>query len=301
MPTRAAENDEGAGMSKGKKIALIAALVVVVPVAGYFLFSFASGMQKKFNDAQAKDDDPGVLGGQVGHIGELYNVLDATDPDKMGRNVSDGPGRGMAGKARKARSVAVNAGGADAGMEMDPASAIESLPATPAVWTLDVNAAKIPDGRVAGSVAGSNFVASSTFLLTGSATPVLAFRQGGFFSSDRELLVFIRLKPGEKLEGKTMSISKDQAAEVPQIMMRWKTSPPNPKVPMQQKPFPSGYAMKLEFGKMTADGLPGKIYVALPDREQSAIGGTFLATIRVVNTAQGKQVPPGGTVMMDEE
>jgi hypothetical protein len=127
---------------------------------------------------------------------------------------------------------------------------------------------------------------------------VLAFQQGGFFSSERELLVFIRLKPGEKLEGKTLTIGKDETAEVPQVMKRWKA---NASLPMQQKPFANGYAMKLEFGKMTPDGLPGKIYVALPDTEQSAIGGSFLARVRAVSTAQGKKGPAGEPVMIGDE
>ena len=70
---------------------------------------------------------------------------------------------------------------------------------------------------------------------------------------------------------------------------------------LQQKSFANGYAMKLEFGKLTDDGLPGKIYVALPDAEQTVVAGVFNAEIRVASTAQGAAKPGVGSVMIDSE
>ncbi len=59
--------------------------------------------------------------------------------------------------------------------------------------------------------------------------------------------------------------------------------------------------MKLEFGKLTDDGLPGKIYVALPDAEQTVVAGVFNAEIRVASAAQGAAKPGAGALMIGNE
>ena len=38
------------------------------------------------------------------------------------------------------------------------------------------------------------------------------------------------------------------------------------------------YSLVLEFGEPTKKGLPGKIYLCLPDEEKSFVAGTFVAT-----------------------
>jgi hypothetical protein len=44
--------------------------------------------------------------------------------------------------------------------------------------------------------------------------------------------------------------------------------------------FTNGFAMKLEFGTVSSNQLPGKIYLCLPDKAKSCIAGTFTAEIR---------------------
>ncbi len=279
--------------SRSKRIIIGAAVVVALGAGLFGAITLGGRIQKKFNESRAKDDDPGVLGGQVGHIAELYNVLDATDPNKMGRTsrADDGPSRGAGARARRARTASLGSGN-DAGSEP------ESLPVLPATWTLDADAARIPNGRVSGLLSGSNFVASSVFLMSGTSTPVLALRQGEGANVDRELLIYLRLKRGEKIEGGAWTFSKEQTGAVPQVLKRWK---PAPRMALQQKSFANGYAMKLEFGKLTDDGLPGKIYVALPDAEQTVVAGVFNAEIRVASAAPGAAKPGAGSVMIDSE
>ena len=297
MPMPKFDRDDDESGSRKKKIISIAVMVAVALLAGFVLIPMALKWQKSFNEKQARDDDPGVIGGQVSHVMELNNVLDATDPDKMGRNADRGPAAAMAARARKARAISVESAGGAAAMDADEAT--QSLPAIPATWTLDATAAQIPEGRVAGTVSGASFIADHVLLLTGGATPVLAFRQGVFLNPDRELIVFPKLKPGQSLENQSWTITADQTADVPQVAKRWKAAP---NTAPQMKPFPSGYVLKLEFGKMTPAGLPGKIYLALPDAEHSVAGGTFVASLRAVGT---KAQRPGGAdgpplMMLDE-
>lgn len=297
MPKFDGDDDEPGSRKKKKKIISIAVLVAVALLAGFVLIPRALKWQKSFNDKQARDDDPGVIGGQVSHVMELNNVLDATDPDKMGRNADRGPAAAMAGRARKARAMSVDSAGGAAAMEAGEGT--ENLPAIPATWTLDAAAAQIPNGRVAGTVAGASFTADHVFLLMGGATPVLAFRQGLFQNPDRELIVYPKLKPGQTLENQTWTITAEQTADVPQVAKRWKAAP---NTAPQMKPFPSGYVLKLEFGRMTPGGLPGKIYLALPDTEHSVAGGVFVAGIRAAGAPTARRPGAGGqpSMMSDE-
>jgi len=61
----------------------IGAVIIVVAVGGYFGFGLVSSWQEKAN-AKRRDTEKQADGGQVGHIGDLYNVLDTTDPDRRG-------------------------------------------------------------------------------------------------------------------------------------------------------------------------------------------------------------------------
>jgi len=101
--------------------------------------------------------------------------------------------------------------------------------------------------------------------------------QGQPLSPDREILVYLHLKSGEKLGGQTLNISHEMAGiGVPQVTKRWKT---NPKFAPQYKSYSSGYAMKLELGQMVDGAFPGKIFLALPDADQSVVAGNFRATL----------------------
>jgi hypothetical protein len=64
-----------------------------------------------------------------------------------------------------------------------------------------------------------------------------------------------------------------KGADVPRVLKRWK---PSATAAVQQKFFTTGYAMKLELGQAPSDGnIPGKIFLALPDTEQSVVAGLF--------------------------
>jgi DNA-directed RNA polymerase subunit RPC12/RpoP len=151
----------------------------------------------------------------------------------------------------------------------------------PPVWTLDVDKAKIPNSRVNGSISGTNFLAETSMC----TAQVLRLLQGSAASPDREILVYLHLNPGQSPTGHTWTVSqtmKDRS--VPQVVKRWKT---NPKFAPLSKPYSSGYAMKLELGQPTNGLLPGKIFVALPDTEQTVVAGTFQAT-----TTLGEPIDP---------
>ena len=80
--------------------------------------------------------------------------------------------------------------------------------------------------------------------------------QGPLASPDREIMIYLHLKPGETLGGQTLSIAQDmKGSSVPQVAKRWKT---DPRYAPKQQNYMSGYAMKLSLGAMTNNLVPGK-------------------------------------------
>ena len=250
----------------------VAALVVIaLGVGGYFGYGYVSQMQNKFtaatNDA-AKNGD----GGQVGHIGNLYKTLDATEPGRLAASGSTaGPRQRRSGVGQEipvAGSTDPNAA---------PTAMPDNQPLIPAVWTLDLTQAKIPSGRANGTLAGTNFVPETARIDPVGTAHVLRLLQGQVAAPDHEVLVYLHLKPGETVGGQTLNISQDMSGVgVPQVTKLWKK---NPRFAAAFKSFTSGYAMRLELGQPADGTVPGKIYLALPDPEQSVVAGNFKATI----------------------
>jgi hypothetical protein len=239
-------------------------------------------MQSKAN-AKSREAEKNSDGGQVGHIAELNGVLDATEPGK----IPSDPGARRRQRQNPAAQQAAMA--ADADGNPAPAAPADSRPVVPAVWTLDLATSKIPEGRVNGAISGTNFVADAARIDPVGTAQVLRFLQGQAVSPDREILVYLHLKAGEKLGGQTLSISQDmRGAGVPQVTKRWKT---NPKYAPTLKSFSTGYAMKLELGQFTNNMVPGKIFLALPDTEQSVVAGVFNATVTVPDPNMQQAMP----------
>lgn len=171
----------------------------------------------------------------------------------------------------------------------------QELPVVAPAWSLDLDTAKIPDGRVNGMIAGTNFVADTARLaFTGNAY-LLSLSQGEAATPDREFWVFLRPKRGQPLTNQTWTISKEmKGTGVPQVAKRWKN---DPRRAPSQKNFSTGYAMKLELGEVGEGGIAGKIYAALPDAEQTVVAGNFTAVIAVPGMASPVATPsmqPGG-------
>lgn len=151
----------------------------------------------------------------------------------------------------------------------------------PAVWTLDLGTAKIPESKVNGMIAGTNFVLETARVDPVGAAQVLRLTQGQIVSPDREILIYLHLKPGEKLGGQSLSISSDMMGSgVPQVAKRWKS---NPRFAAQLKSFYNGYALKLQLGQVADNAIPGKVFLALPDTEQTVVAGVFKATVPVID------------------
>lgn len=162
-----------------------------------------------------------------------------------------------------------------AAAEAAPAEAGQQSPLNPPTWTLDLATATIPKGKLNGSVAGTNFVPETARLDFVGTAYLLTLSQGTPVSPDKEIRVFLRPKAGQIVTNATWEISKEmKGAGVPQVVKRWKV---NPRFAPQQKSFSTGYAMKLELRPAGPDTVAGRIFLALPDPEQSVVAGAFQA------------------------
>jgi hypothetical protein len=156
----------------------------------------------------------------------------------------------------------------------------KEVPMTPPAYTLDVAKAKISEGKANGSIVGTNFVPDLVRLDKIGPSYVLNLRQGAGQSPDRGVLVSLKLGPSESPTGHVFTVSKEmKGTSVSHVTRVWKT---NPKYAAQTKNFFDGYALKLEFGQLTdSNTIPGKIYLAFPDTEQSVVGGVFNAVTTI--------------------
>ena len=128
-------------------------------------------------------------------------------------------------------------------------------------------------GSALGKIRGAKFKVEEA----GVANGILTLRQGSDFFPDYAILIFLFLKEGEKVEGRTFNITKGQGFGSPHIHMKWKQKGQNaPKTEI----FMKDYTMRLEFGKAEKGALPGKISLSLPDKDQSYVNGTFFAEIK---------------------
>ena len=224
-------------------------------------------LETKFGFAGKSEES--AVGGQVAHISELNSVLDATDPAKGGGNK---PRPSSAGTPSPAANTAT------------PPPA-ESATLVPVIWTLNLDAATIPSAIVKGEISSNSFRADYAQFDRG----VLDLRQGTNAVPDRQILIYLKLRAGEKIDGKTITVTAEQKTGAPVIMKKWKH---DPRYAPQQRTYGSGYAMKLEFGEVKEGITAGKIYLALPDAEKTYLAGTFNAGAKL--TAQSSNVP--GTI-----
>jgi hypothetical protein len=240
----AAAGDSPSGGGTGKRVAVWAAVIVAGGAALYGAFTWASSAQKKFNverEKNAAESD----GGQIGHIAELNSVLDATDPGKQ-------PYSGYP-------------------VREDFKPAEEKI--NPPVWTLDLASAKIPSGKANGTISGSPFVADRAYLQKMPTGYALTVRQGSGFQADREVLISLPLKPSESLDTRSWTIGPSPTNTSPKVSKRWMAAGRQ-----HTKVYTNGYVLTLEFGRSTIDGLPARIFVALPDEEKTVVGGSFEAS-----------------------
>src|SRR5205807_10521247 len=97
--------------------------------------------------------------------------------------------------------------GTPGGAQPETAAAAQALPLKPAIYTLELASARIPEGRVNGMISGTNFVPESVRMDATATAQVFRLTQGSLTSPEREILVYLHLKSGETVYGKSWNVS----------------------------------------------------------------------------------------------
>jgi DNA-directed RNA polymerase subunit RPC12/RpoP len=157
------------------------------------------------------------------------------------------------------------------GEKQTPAKpAVVAPPANDANWKLTLDAATIPNSTAVGRVHGLDFICGRVFLQGGT----LVLRAGTRGPPDFGLVINFNGAPAEALAGQTINVvtNADKAARV---TLLWREDDQT-----RSEHFTNSYAMRLEFGALVNNHLPGKIYFCAPDDEKSYVVGNFNAEIR---------------------
>lgn len=143
-------------------------------------------------------------------------------------------------------------------------------PASDANWTLSPGTNAIPDATVAGRIHGQDFIIERASYHDGT----FILREGTRGPVEFGLTMNFSGAQVEALSGKTINISTN-AEKAAYVTLHWKENG----AALSQS-FASGYALRLEFGALAGNRLPGKIYLGAPDAEKSYLLGTFNADAR---------------------
>lgn len=138
-------------------------------------------------------------------------------------------------------------------------------------WTLNLAEATIPDVPANGNVNGRGFRLERATIQQGR----LDLRQGPKWPPDVGVSVHLFAERTEDLAGRTVTIESTRT-NPPRTILRWKNEQGEPVTKDQRQ----GYALKVEFGQVTNNHLPGRIFIAFSDDPKSYAAGTFSAEIR---------------------
>ena len=148
------------------------------------------------------------------------------------------------------------------------------------LWTLDLSDMAFPEMPLAGSLHHEAFVLDRA-TLTGSNLMLRVGRNGPV---EVGLNIYFFNRQAEELSGKMAEV-KPMDSTAPRVVLHWKEEK------RKSETFHNGYAMKVEFGPAAYGGIPGKLFICLPDESKSWIAGTFIAEIR--RPSPPKPKPPG--------
>jgi len=169
-------------------------------------------------------------------------------------------------------------------------------------WVADASRAEFPDRPAAGRLHGTAFAVESARIAPywqTSGPPekqdrvdgaVLKLQRGKDWVPTNYYTIFLAVKPGETVDGKTFVVPAGGLFKQTEKIMDkdgkgWFRPVAGVQANSQEpggKPrtdlFPK-VTMRLEFGKRKDDRLPGKIYLCIDDKEKSFVAGSFEAVV----------------------
>jgi len=146
---------------------------------------------------------------------------------------------------------------------------VAAPPANDTNWTMNLAEVATPNTPAVGRIHGLDFRVERAALQNGTLT----LRAGSTGSTEFGVLIIFTGAQPEGLARKTINVSPEAEKAAP-VQLRWKDN-----TGAQRKNFNSGYALRLEFGALANNRMPGTIYLCTPDPEKSYLMGTFTAAV----------------------
>ncbi|HZF00873.1 MAG TPA: hypothetical protein VE344_03155 [Methylomirabilota bacterium] len=162
-----------------------------------------------------------------------------------------------------------------------PKPAIIAPVANDTNWMLNLAVmTNLPDSTAAGRIHGKDFIVERAFLQNGTLT----LREGRSGPADFGLQINFGGAQPEALAEKSINVTTN-ALMAAHVTLRWKDAELD-----ARQGFDGAYAMRLQFGTLANNRMPGKIYFCAPDEMKSYVAGTFNVEIRKPKpkTAGGK-------------
>jgi|ERR1035437_1347505 DNA-directed RNA polymerase subunit RPC12/RpoP len=151
-----------------------------------------------------------------------------------------------------------------------PKPAVVAPPADDARWMLNLEAATIPDSPAAGRIHGQDFIVERASFQNGTLT----LRRGTRGPVDFGITINFSGAHAEALATQSINVTTN-TDEAARVTLRWDNDANS-----GRNSFDTGYALRLEFGLLDNNHLPGKIYLCTPDAEKSYLLGTFTVEVR---------------------
>ena len=142
-------------------------------------------------------------------------------------------------------------------------------PASDLNWTLALDGIKTPNGAIVGRIRSHDFMSERATYQNGLLT--LRAGEAGLVEFGVSIS-FAGLEP-KALAENTINV-RPVVKKAATVNLFWKDAGG-----MQKQSFNTGYALRLEFGALGNDHLPGAIYLCLPDAEKSYLMGNFNAEV----------------------
>ena len=144
------------------------------------------------------------------------------------------------------------------------------------LWKLDLSGVAFPTRPVAGQIHGRHFVIRQAVLQNG----LLLFRSERGWQPAISAGIFVSTNAfstnaAQILSGRSFEIGTNHTGFAPGVSLFWRDGELR-----VMEMFTNGFAMKLQFGRLSDNRLPGEIYLCLPDQTKSYLAGTFTAEVQ---------------------
>jgi DNA-directed RNA polymerase subunit RPC12/RpoP len=152
-----------------------------------------------------------------------------------------------------------------------PKPALIASPANDTNWTLNLDSVtNFPNAPAAGRIHGQDFVVERASLQNGTLTLREGTRGAVTFGVQ---INFGGVQP-ETLAGQSLNVATN-APMAARITLHWQDGEES-----AMEELEGGYALRLNFGRVSSNHIAGKIYFCAPDEMKSYVAGTFNAQIR---------------------